>query len=171
MAIKIDVRSEDDWIHDVLIIMECAFAQDADSVLWKIKYEIARHPEILMVILIIIDEHQPYCSPACNAASYGEPIVITNHTWCHLGSVQFHVRIWGDEPINVNIDNKLLAHGTLFQNQDMSAVNTMIKKGMVMITGQPEALDMSASVCEDLMRLGLGMRDEDEDFTLGQKTN
>ncbi|KAG2357124.1 hypothetical protein BDR07DRAFT_1612678 [Suillus spraguei] len=167
MGIKIDVGSEDDWTHDVLVIMECAFAQDADSVLRKIKYEIAGHPKVLMVILVVIDEHQPYCSPGRiseawqtlrqesstlsrssflrgTTSSHGEPIVIANHTWCHLGSVRFHVWVRGDEPINVDVDNELLARGTLFPNQDMGAIDTMIEKGMVMMR------DYIATTCEKI---------------------
>ncbi|KAG2032811.1 hypothetical protein BDR03DRAFT_1094754 [Suillus americanus] len=119
-----DVMTEDDWIHEELVIGECAFGQDTDSVLRKLKYEIAGHPEVLMVIMIVIDEHQPHRSPG-----------LAGHTWCHLGSVRFHVWVRGDEPINIDIDNELMARGTLFpkQDMDMGAVDTMIEKGMMMM--------------------------------------
>ncbi|KAG1841783.1 hypothetical protein F4604DRAFT_1939248 [Suillus subluteus] len=168
LLIKMDVRSKDQWIHEVLVIGECAFGQDTDSVLRKIKYEIAGHPEVLMVIMVVIDEHQPYRSPrrmseawqmlrketstlshssfnslrGAAAQSLDQPIVFAGHTWCHLASVQFHVWVRGDEPINVDVDNELLARGTLFPNQDMGAVDTMIKKGMVMMR------DHLAAVCQ-----------------------
>ncbi|KAG1852258.1 hypothetical protein DFJ58DRAFT_841916 [Suillus subalutaceus] len=168
LLIKMDVRSKGNWIHEVLVIGECAFAQDTDSVLRKIKYEISGHPEVLMVIMVEIDEHQPYRSPGrmseawqmlrketstlsrssfnsfrgAAAQSLENPIVFAGHTWCHLASVQFHVWVRGDEPINVDVDNELLARGTLFPNQDMGAVDTMIKKGMVMMR------DHLAAVCQ-----------------------
>ncbi|KAG1811845.1 uncharacterized protein BJ212DRAFT_496733 [Suillus subaureus] len=143
----------------VHVIGECAFAQDTDSVLCKIKEEIAERPEILMAIMVVIDEHHPYHSPermseawqmlrhetsARSPSSFhslqGDParshdkhIVIAGHTWCHLASVQFHVWVRGDEPINVDdTNNELLARGTLFPNQDMDEVEAMIKKGMEM---------------------------------------
>ncbi|KAG2035117.1 hypothetical protein BDR03DRAFT_963247 [Suillus americanus] len=47
----------------VHIIGECAFAQDTDSVLCKIKEEIANCLEVLMAIMVVIDEHHPYRSP------------------------------------------------------------------------------------------------------------
>ncbi|KAG1729501.1 uncharacterized protein EDB91DRAFT_1159392 [Suillus paluster] len=46
-----------------LCIGECAFSQDTDPVLLKLKYEVAAHPEVVMVIMVVIDEHHPYHSP------------------------------------------------------------------------------------------------------------
>ncbi|KAG1867233.1 hypothetical protein DFJ58DRAFT_769035 [Suillus subalutaceus] len=63
MAIRMDAVTENYQSYGVLVIGECAFAQDTDSVLRKIKYEIAGDPEVLMVILVVIDEYQPYRSP------------------------------------------------------------------------------------------------------------
>ncbi|KAG2031351.1 hypothetical protein BDR03DRAFT_1016169 [Suillus americanus] len=62
LSIEMNVMTKDNRIHEVLVIGECAFAQDTDSVLRKLKYKIAGHPEVLMVIMIVIDEHQPYRS-------------------------------------------------------------------------------------------------------------
>ncbi|KAG1811794.1 uncharacterized protein BJ212DRAFT_490309 [Suillus subaureus] len=169
LLITMNVMTEDDWIHEVLVIGECAFAQDTNSVLRKIKYEIASHPEVLMVIMIVIDEHHAqYRSPGrmseawqilrretstlsrssfhslrgATARSLKEPIVVAGHTWCHLESVRFHVWVRGDEAINVDVDNELLARGTLFPNQEMGAVDAMIDKGMVMMR------DHLAAVCQ-----------------------
>ncbi|KAG1719784.1 hypothetical protein EDB19DRAFT_1918537 [Suillus lakei] len=157
-----DAVSENYWNHKILLVGECAFAQDIDSVLRKIKHEIASHPEVLMVIMAVIDEHEPYRSPGrmseawqvlrqetsiCSSSSFclprsqrneaqslGQPVVIAGHTWCHLASVRFHVWVRGNEPIDVDVDNsELLARGTLFPNQDMDAVDAMIEKGMVMM--------------------------------------
>ncbi|KAG1871450.1 hypothetical protein F4604DRAFT_1926183 [Suillus subluteus] len=141
------------------VIGECTFAQHTDSVLWKLKKEIADNAEVLMAIMVVIDEHHPYSSPermseawqmlrqetsARSPSSFhslqGDPaqshdkhIMIAGHTWCHLASVRFHVWVRGDEPINVDDDNnELLARGTLFPNQDMDEVEAMIKKGMKM---------------------------------------
>lgn len=140
IAIKIDVSSTSYWIRKPLVIMECAFAQDTDSVLWKIKHEIASQPEVLMVILVVIDEHQPYRSPeymskawqmlrqetSCRsgslfaslerhaARSYKQKnhcVVIAGHTWCHLGSVRFHVWVRGNKQINIDDDDELHACG------------------------------------------------------------
>lgn len=158
MAIRIATSRGHGGHRVVPVIGECAFVQDTDSALRKIKYEIAGHPEIMMVIMVVIEEHQPYRSPEraseawrmllqetltspssfdslqVNAAqSHDQPIVVAGHTWCHLASVRFHVWVRGDEPINVDVDNtELLARGTLFPNQDMDAVDAMIAKGMRM---------------------------------------
>lgn len=63
MAIQIATSRGYGGHREVPVIGECAFVQDTDSVLRKIKYEIAGHPEIMMVIMVVIDEHQPYRSP------------------------------------------------------------------------------------------------------------
>ncbi|KAG2340787.1 hypothetical protein BDR05DRAFT_1032515 [Suillus weaverae] len=145
MAIEMAAATENHWSHEVIVIGECAFAQDTDSVRRKIKHEIAGHPNILMVILVVIDEHQPYRSPGrSKVRSPDQPIVIAGHTWCHLASVRFHVWVRGNEPINIDVDNsELQACGTLFPNRDMGAADTMIEKGMVMMR------DCIATVCQE----------------------
>ncbi|KAG2096987.1 uncharacterized protein F5147DRAFT_372585 [Suillus discolor] len=172
IAIEVDVSSTRYWIRRPLVIVECAFAQDMDSVLRKIKHEIAGQPEVLMVILVVIDEHQPYRSPermfeawqmlrqetSCRssssfasleehaARSYKQKnhrVVIAGHTWCDLGSVRFHVWVRGNEPINIDDDDELHACGTLLPNRDMDAVDTMIENGMVMMR------DSIAIVCQE----------------------
>jgi hypothetical protein len=45
------------------------------------------------------------------AQSLDQPVVVAGHTWCHLASVRFHVWVQGDEPINIDVDNELLARG------------------------------------------------------------
>ncbi|KAG2357130.1 hypothetical protein BDR07DRAFT_1421165 [Suillus spraguei] len=177
MAVEINAMTLNNSIREVLVIGECAFSQNTDSVLWKIKCEIAAHPEVLMVMLVVIDEHQPYRSPGpmseawrtlrqessisyssflslrgAAAQSYDKAIVIANHTWCHLRSVRFHVWVRGDEPIDVDVDNELLARGTLFPNQDMGAVDTMIEKGMqdyITTTCDKLAPGSYISACQD----------------------
>lgn len=187
LVIQMDTVTDNYRSHEVLVIVECAFAQDAGSVLRKIKCEIAGRPEVLMVILVVIDESQQYRSPARTSEawrmlrqeisprsvssfyslqedtdrSHDQPIVIAGHTWCHLASARFHIWVRGDEPINIDVDNnELQACGvsicehirfallmallqTLFPNQDMDAVDAMIKKGMVMIR------DCIATVCQE----------------------
>ncbi|KAG1771969.1 hypothetical protein EV702DRAFT_1246814 [Suillus placidus] len=170
MAIQMTTATENHWSHEVIVIGECAFAQDTDSVRRKIKHEIAGHPNVLMVILVVIDEHQPYRSPermseawqmlcqetsprsvssfhslqGSTIRSPDQPIVIAGHTWCHLASVRFHVWVRGNEPINIDVDNsELQACGTLFPNRDMGAADTMIEKGMVMMR------DCIATVCQE----------------------
>lgn len=135
MAITMDTVTGNYWSHEVLVIGECAFAQDAGSVLRKIKYEIAGHPEVLMVILVVIDEDQRYCSPErmseawqmlrqetssrsvssfyslqedITRSHHDQPIVIAGHTWCHLASARFHIWVRGNEPINIDVDNNEL---------------------------------------------------------------
>lgn len=101
----------------VSVIGECAFAQDTNSVLRKIKNEIAANPEVLMVIMVLIDEHHPYRSPErmseawrmlrretsarspssfhslqrVKAWYHDKPVVVAGHTWCRIVSVRFHV--------------------------------------------------------------------------------
>ncbi|KAG2054287.1 hypothetical protein BDR06DRAFT_1021008 [Suillus hirtellus] len=170
LSINMHIMTEN-WIHEpeVFVVGECAFAQDTDSVLRKIKYEIASHPEVLMVIMVVIEEHQPYRSPGrmseawqmllqdnlsrssflslqgVAAQSLDQPVVVAGHTWCHLASVRFHVWVRGEKPINIDVDNELLARGTLFPNQDMDAVDTMIEKGMVMMR------DYIVTVCQEVV--------------------
>ncbi|KAG2035108.1 hypothetical protein BDR03DRAFT_963237 [Suillus americanus] len=185
MAIRMDAVTENYWSHEVLVVGECAFAQDKDSVLRKIKFEIAGHPEVLMVILVVIDEHQPYRSPErmseawqmlCQETSprslssfhslqgdavrsHDQPIMIAGHTWCHLASVRFHVWVQGSEPINIDVDNgELQASSTLFPNRDMDAADTMIEKGMVMMR------DRIATVCQEAAPGITALQDSDIAF-------
>ncbi|KAG2032813.1 hypothetical protein BDR03DRAFT_739343 [Suillus americanus] len=179
LSIKMNVMTKDNRIHEVLVIGECAFAQDTDSVLRKLKYEIAGHPEVLMVIMIVIDEHQPYRSSGrmseawqmlrketstlshssfnslqgAAMQSLDQPVVVAGHTWCHLGSVRFHVWVRGDEPINIDVDSELLARGTLFPNQDMGAVDTMIEKGMVVMRDHLEDVCQKVAPGSDISAL------------------
>jgi hypothetical protein len=170
MAIRMDTVTENFRSHEVLVIGECAFEQDTDSVLRKIKHEIAGHPEVLMVILVVIDEDQQYYAPERmsetwqmlrqetsprsvssfyslqedTARSHHQPIVIAGHTWCHLASARFHIWVRGNEPIDIDVDNsELQACGTLFPNRDMDAADTMIEKGMVMMR------DCIATFCQE----------------------
>ncbi|KAG1818383.1 hypothetical protein EV424DRAFT_969530, partial [Suillus variegatus] len=170
LSIKMNVVTKN-MVHEpkVLAVGECAFAQDTDSVLRKLKYEIACHPEVSMAIMVVIEEHQPYRSPGLMseawqmllqdtlsrslflslqgvaAQSLDQPVVVAGHTWCHLASVRFHVWVRGEKPINIDVDNELLARGTLFPNQDMDVIDTMIEKGMVMMR------DYIATVCQEVV--------------------
>ncbi|KAG1836679.1 hypothetical protein C8R48DRAFT_838793 [Suillus tomentosus] len=131
LSVEMNVVTGNKWIQKVLVVGECSFAQDTNSVLRKLKYEIASRPEVLMVIMVVIEEHQPYRSPGrmseawqmllqdnlsrssflslqgVEAQSLDQPVVVAGHTWCHLASVRFHVWVRGDEPINIDVDNEL----------------------------------------------------------------
>ncbi|KAG1906358.1 uncharacterized protein F5891DRAFT_1244629 [Suillus fuscotomentosus] len=143
LSVEMNVVTWNKWIQKVLVVGECSFAQDTDSVLRKIKYEITSRPEVLMVIMVDNLSRSSFLSlQGVAAQSLDQPVVVAGHTWCHLASVQFHVWVRGDEPINIDVDNELLARGTLLPKQDMDAVDTMIEKGMVMMR------DYLATVCQ-----------------------
>ncbi|KAG1818378.1 hypothetical protein EV424DRAFT_1405677 [Suillus variegatus] len=136
LSVEMNVVTRNNWIQ-----------KDTDSVLRKIKYEIASHPEVLMVIMVMLLQDNLSRSSflslqGVEAQSLDQPVVVAGHTWCHLASVRFHVWVRGDEPINIDVDNELLARGTLLPKQDMDVVDTMIEKGMVMMR------DHLATVCQ-----------------------
>jgi hypothetical protein len=120
------------------VIGETAFSQPTCSVLKKLDGVVRSNPDIVMVIMVKIDEHEQYETPRptssawhtlrqapkhtldsyisaqATTATTGQPIVVASHTWCHLKSVEFTVWVGdGHDPINVNItDNQAIcAHG------------------------------------------------------------
>ncbi|KAG2097046.1 uncharacterized protein F5147DRAFT_715898 [Suillus discolor] len=145
LSITMNVITKNRIWHEpkVLVVGECAFAQDTDSVLRKIKYEIASHPEVLMVIMVVIEEHQPYRSPGRMSEAW-QMLLQDNLSRSSFLSLQGIAAQSLDQPvpINIDVDNELLARGTLFPKQDMDAVDTMIEKGMVMMR------DCLATVCQ-----------------------
>lgn len=113
----------------VPFIGECAFSQDEGKLIQKLKSEVAAHPEVVLVVAVIIREESPYRSPAPYSPTWetlckgppssfndfmadiegskertlSRPIVVAGHTWCKVASVEY--RVWvrrdKDEPIDV----------------------------------------------------------------------
>ncbi|KAG0692346.1 hypothetical protein DFH29DRAFT_529610 [Suillus ampliporus] len=104
-------------VPDMTISIEAMGRDEQISVIG----EFAAHPEVQMVIMVVIDEHHLYHSlergseawrmlrqetsarshisfrslRGVVARSLDQPIVIVGHTWCHIASVRFHVWVRG----------------------------------------------------------------------------
>ncbi|KAG1739698.1 hypothetical protein EDB19DRAFT_1978090 [Suillus lakei] len=138
----------------VLIIGETAFSQYWRALRVKFKRTIRLNPELLMVIMAVVEECTQYRSPkkksyttnmlreksprssdSFNAATgtlpaLCNPVVVEGHTWCSIRSVRFKVWVRGAGPIDINTKNSdLVASGTLYPVEDMAAVYAMIQKG------------------------------------------
>ncbi|KIJ18417.1 hypothetical protein PAXINDRAFT_8664 [Paxillus involutus ATCC 200175] len=143
-------------------IVECAFSQTRDSVFTKIKHEIVAHPEVVMVLIVVINEVPLYSAPrdhsvawerfkcdilpleldtfitACDEISEDVlkgPIVAVGHAWCTISSVDYYV--WLKEegvPINITDENgEYSVHGTLPGDVNMDRVQIMLNKGFKLI--------------------------------------
>src|SRR5882757_3127978 len=122
---------------------ECAFSQDEEELFQKLISEVAEHPEVVLVVVVIIKEESPYRSPAphspawetlCKDVEYlsfdrfvakiegsqdrvlSRPAVVAGHTWCKIASIEY--KVWvkadGDEPIDLVNHNAVT--GVCFQN-------------------------------------------------------
>jgi len=111
-------------------IGECAFSQDEGKLIQKLMSEVAAHPEVVLVVVVIIREESPYRSPApyslawetlckdLESSSFNDfiakiegseertlsrPVVVAGHMWCKIASIEY--RVWvradGDEPIDL----------------------------------------------------------------------
>ncbi|OAX30826.1 hypothetical protein K503DRAFT_806674 [Rhizopogon vinicolor AM-OR11-026] len=129
--------------HDLLYEQDTILATDEEELFQKLISEVAKHPEVVLVVVVIIKEESPYRSPAphsppwetlCKDAEYlsfdhfvakiegsqdrvlSRPAVVAGHTWCKIASIEY--KVWvkadGDEPIDlVNHD---AVTGVHFQN-------------------------------------------------------
>ncbi|KAF9234297.1 hypothetical protein BU15DRAFT_79184 [Melanogaster broomeanus] len=143
-------------------IAECAFSQTCDSVFTKVKHEITAHPEVVMVLIVVINEVPLYAAPrdhsvawerfkcdilpleldafiaACDEISEDVlkgPIVAAGHTWCNINSVDYYVWL-KEEAVPINIadeDGEYSVHGTLPGNVNMDRVQILLNKGFELI--------------------------------------
>ncbi|KAI6111422.1 hypothetical protein F5141DRAFT_1214940 [Pisolithus sp. B1] len=105
-------------------ILECAFTQSRQQVFKKIALEVAAHPEVEMVVIVVIEEVPVYHAPrvgailpcqltnapildleafisACNPRTRPDklrlaPIVTDDHTWCRITRVHYYVWLQND---------------------------------------------------------------------------
>jgi hypothetical protein len=123
-------------------IGECAFSQDEEKLFHKLISEVAAHPEVALVVVVIIKEGSPYRSPALHSPAWetlckdakclpfndfvakmegsedytlSRPVVVAGHSWCKIASIEY--RVWvradGDKPIDLK--NNVVT-GVRFQN-------------------------------------------------------
>ncbi|KIJ21097.1 hypothetical protein PAXINDRAFT_152766 [Paxillus involutus ATCC 200175] len=143
-------------------IAECAFSQTRNSVFTKVKHEIVAHPEVVMVLIVVINEVPLYGAPrdhsvawerfkcdilpleldafitACDEISEDVlkgPIVAVGHTWCTISSVDYYVWLKKEAvPINIgDEDGEYSVHGTLPGNVNMDRVQILLNKGFELI--------------------------------------
>lgn len=121
--------------YELPVIGECTFSQDRSNLEYKLQHEIEAHPEVVMVIMIVISETTEYRSrqsdemkawkvfsaePECrdfkSFLSLGEPqlpddssviasIRVAGHVWCNISSVEYYVWIKNDAGDNIDTTN------------------------------------------------------------------
>ncbi|KAG1851059.1 hypothetical protein DFJ58DRAFT_729040 [Suillus subalutaceus] len=152
---KLGSRRSNKFIYTM--IGETALSQDVDSLLTKLRKAVAANPQLLLIIMILIEEQNPFHSPLWNSlasrrllqqpfhqesgdflaqsdddsvAALNVPVSILGHKWCSVGSISFKVWVRGDDPIDIDTDDvSLMAEGTLYPVENMDAVNNMIETG------------------------------------------
>ncbi|KAI6020786.1 hypothetical protein BKA83DRAFT_4494612 [Pisolithus microcarpus] len=115
-----------------LLIGECAFSQNKAVLHDKLKKITAELPDLVAVMMIVIQEDAPFNSPQQKSAAWeffkshgtllsqkeflalctdlseliclSKSITVGGHTWCHLATVEYFiwVREVGGNPININ---------------------------------------------------------------------
>ncbi|KAG2138175.1 hypothetical protein BD769DRAFT_1663740 [Suillus cothurnatus] len=139
----------------VPFLRESVFSEDKPHAVHKLKKIITAHPEIEVVVLALACKVQLYHKPEKGSPASatfhkdseplpldlfitecfptGTSIMVTDHNWCHISSVEFFIWVRGDDEFVINIDNedtKHMAHGTLLPEINMDAVKVMLKWGV-----------------------------------------
>ena len=116
---------------ELAVIGECAFTQDKDQLEYKLRHEIEAHPEVVMVIMIIISEVKNYHSPQFETKAWKHfskepmcldaksfltlrepalpedstvvtPVRVAQHVWCNISTVEYFVWVKnGGETIDI----------------------------------------------------------------------
>ncbi|KAG2351063.1 hypothetical protein BDR07DRAFT_1386591 [Suillus spraguei] len=140
------------------VLAESVFTQGAADAVEKLWKEIIAKPKTPMVILAL-GEACKYKSPERSSITWKtlchekpahslksflalqkdvlmpeDPIVIADHTWFSLASIEIWVWIRGDTPINISLQSgDHTAHGRLFPQPSMNTINKMIERGAQMM--------------------------------------
>jgi hypothetical protein len=123
----------------VPILAECAFTQDRNDLWKKLQNEIKVHPELVIVLVIMITEKPEYHSPPdesnawnlfvkedrCRTCGHflelqkgdfvgGEPpsirVEVAGHTWCNITSAECFVWVKDDRG-KIDVNHEHSAHG------------------------------------------------------------
>jgi len=124
----------------VVYLGECAFSQGEKVLVKKLQLEVDAHPEILLVMMIVITEAHQFHSPkedstawemfrrqpelACfedfvdmmqttdkDSQSLGL-VTVGNHSWCRIANVDYYAWVKdGKDKISINKDSQSMAHG------------------------------------------------------------
>ncbi|KAG1858043.1 hypothetical protein DFJ58DRAFT_782617 [Suillus subalutaceus] len=140
---------------------ECALTETDEQVFRKTEKVILAHPDTICVMVVLAREATDYDAPGKDSTaskvlrggtngnpqpltlkefinlrttprSFGEPIVIGDHTWGHLSSVEYFIWVKGnDGPIDIRSEDPAhMAYGTLGPTLDMDAVTGMLERGL-----------------------------------------
>ncbi|KAG1769913.1 hypothetical protein EV702DRAFT_1202692 [Suillus placidus] len=153
-------------VRKVSSLIEVAFSQSEAALLDRFRNAVNAYPELGWILMVVINEIPPYQSPERLSHTWRElrpkpngnlfsetsflslraeprsldeptPVVVENHSWCTISSIQVQVWIRGRKsPINIDTkDNRLTARGNLYPaNADNAAsmdnVTLMIIQGL-----------------------------------------
>ncbi|KAG1890794.1 hypothetical protein F4604DRAFT_1949163 [Suillus subluteus] len=143
---------------------ECALTETDKQVFRKTEKVILAHLDTICVVVVLACEATDYDAPGKDSTaskvlrggtdgnpqpltlkefinlrttprSFGEPIVIADHTWCHLSSVEYFIWVKGnDGPIDIRSEDPAhMTYGTLGRTLDMDAVTEMLERGLTKI--------------------------------------
>lgn len=124
---------------EIPLLVECAFSQDRDGLWTKLRGEIDVHPEVVLVVVIIITETPDYHSPEGDSDAWNQfvkedhcrdcksflglknrhdaggaqslCVEVAGHVWCKIVSADYYVWVKDDTNHRVDIDSEYRAHG------------------------------------------------------------
>lgn len=119
---------------EIVFLGECAFSQNEEILLKKLQLEVDAHPEITVVVMIIITEASAYHSPKNNSLAYQTfrrhpecstlqeflgmmeatdndsewlgPVTVAGHAWCRISNIDYYVWVKdsGEEKITIDLE-------------------------------------------------------------------
>ncbi|KAG6371138.1 hypothetical protein JVT61DRAFT_9905 [Boletus reticuloceps] len=122
--------------YELPIIGECTFSQDRLHLEYKLQCEIEAHPEVIMVVMIIVSEVKDYhcphleelkvwdvfsAEPECRDfesflslrelllpgnSSVVKPVRVTGRALCNISNVKYYVWVKNNAGDNINITNR-----------------------------------------------------------------
>lgn len=126
-------------VPEIPVIVECAFSQDRAKLWMKMKKEIDTHPEVALLVAIVITESPGYRSPeedseawkkfvqedtcrdaktflalkghCATAEAQSLCIKVAGHLWCNVTSADYYVWVKDGDDQKIDIDCMHEAHG------------------------------------------------------------
>ncbi|KIJ19091.1 hypothetical protein PAXINDRAFT_153664 [Paxillus involutus ATCC 200175] len=148
-------------LHNYQLILEVTFTQTQEDIFKKVKNILKSFPEILVVLVLAISEHQCPHPMSGGAAweffrnhrgtmtldtfltgdrpegSVGNPVRSGGHDWCCIGNVDYHVWVrdgLSGPKINLDVtDGAHYVHGSLPSKTGMDHVETLLGQGFDLI--------------------------------------
>ncbi|KAG2111495.1 uncharacterized protein F5147DRAFT_651176 [Suillus discolor] len=112
---------------------KCTFSKTNARVFQKAENMVLVHLEVNTdsnLKPLTLGEFLNQCNTPC---SFGKPIMIGGHTWCHLSSMEFFIWVKRDDEPPINVCSKDPVDMTLVPEIDIDAVTEMLSQGLTNI--------------------------------------